>query len=158
MNVVAYFSVFVADNLDYYVSNLPIQVLSVFIIFYACFGFLWQIMAQILRRMTCCCRDCSCCFWTALRRNSNAVGLWAGGCFSIIPHPSHQRNTLMHPFPFAGYPFTPYHHARKSVVLKCCFVNYTALHPLPSPLRKEIVYQEYAGLQRSSIRISPLFL
>lgn len=40
MNVVAYFSVFAADNLDYYVSNLPIQVLSVFIIFYACFGFL----------------------------------------------------------------------------------------------------------------------
>ena len=40
MNVVAYFSVFVADNLDYYVTNLPLQVLSVFIIFYACFGFL----------------------------------------------------------------------------------------------------------------------
>ena len=40
MNVVGYFSVFVVDNLDYYVSNLPIQVLSVFIIFYASFGFL----------------------------------------------------------------------------------------------------------------------
>lgn len=154
MNVVAYFRVFVADNLDYYVSNLPKQVLSVFITFYACFGFLWQIKAQTLWRMTCCCRDCSCCS-TTLRRNSNAVGLLAGGCFSIIPHPSHQRNTLMHPFPFAGYPFTPYHHAKKSVVPKFCFVNYTALHPLPSPVRKE-----YAGLhdQRSSIRISPLFL
>ena len=158
MNLVAYFSAFVADNLDYYVSNLPKQVLSVFIIFYACFGFLWQIMAQILWRMTCCCRDGSCCFWTALGRNSNAVGLWAWGYFSIILHPSPKRNTLMHPFPFAGFPFTPYHHARKSVVQKFYFVNYTALHPLPSPLRKEIVYQEYAGLQRSSIRISPLFL
>ena len=120
MNVVAYFSVFVADNLDYYVSNLPIQVLSVFIIFYACFGFLWQIMAQILWRMTCCCRDCSCCFWTALRRNSNAVGpreLVFEPEDTLFPTlPTYQRNTLMRPFPFAGYPFTPYHHARKSVV------------------------------------------
>ena len=32
-----------------------------------------------------------------------------------FPHPSHQRNTRMHPFPFVGYPFTLYHHARKMI-------------------------------------------
>ena len=112
-------------------------------------------MAQLRWRMTCCCRDCCCCFWTAPRKNSNVVGLWAGGYFNIIPHPSHQRNTLMHPFPFVGYPFTPHHDARKSVVQKFCIVNCTALYPLPSPLKKEIVYQECVGLQHSYIGISP---
>ena len=111
-------------------------------------------MAQLRWRMTCCCRDCCCCFWTAPRKNSNVVGLWAGGYFNIIPHPSHQRNTLMHPFPFVGYPFTPHHDARKSVVQKFCIVNCTALYPLPSPLKKEIVYQECVGLQHSYIGIS----